>query len=162
MPAGDRNLGANAKVLVGLGTADPTFDIAGSGLGVANYQRANPYRTRQVPGGGKFIGTQRLDIRDGSWTWTMDDTDEAAEVFWFKSQRRFTIWDHPDGDATGEKVFKAQCIATVGWTAPTGGTCQVAISLAADGEITEELLTALPPEGEDTDDDTAESEVVAS
>ena len=136
-PASDRNIGANAEVLVGLGTADPTVNVNAPGLGLASYVRAYPYRSRQVPGGGKYIATQNTSYREGSWAWTQDDNAITRKLFWMKSQRRFTIWDYPEGNISGMPAFKAQCIATIGWTAPAQGARQFTVALAVDGEITE-------------------------
>ena len=135
--ATNRFTGAALVLKLGLGTGNPTVDIAADGLGLSGYSGANPYRTRTLVNA-DHVETQRQGYRQGDVTFNLADTLAARRLLYMKSLRRFTLWEYPEGEGNGLPVRKMQAIATITHPAPSQGDRSFGVALAVDGATTTE------------------------
>ena len=115
----------------------PFVDVSAELYGMSGLELNTATVLRDIPGGGKVIGSQDLGYEEGTSTLTIDANRRTFPLFNWKSGRRHRWRYYPEGKTTGKPIWTWESLTDVVKRAarPPEAVVRFTCTLNHDGKV---------------------------
>ena len=133
---GERHEGGEQNLTVALG-AGAAVDVSATLRGWDGIDINQEEDEREIPGGGKRVGTQYLGYKEGQSSMTVDINIFTVPLFWMKSGRLFNFVYSPEGVAPNRPRWTWSAKLSIRTVFSRRGVGRFTCRILHDGLVTE-------------------------